>query len=1082
MELQARAFSRACRWCLAAVGLMLALSGPARADVAFVAASSLSLGGLLGETARGDFNEDGQPDLAVVDRQDNTVRILLNTGGAAGFSAAGSFGVGAAPYGLVAADFNGDGHLDIAVASFNEGTVTVRLGDGHGGLSAANAFGAGPNPYGLAVADFDGDGRLDVAVAVFSGAAKGVSVLWGDGTGRLDGRPRTEIGMGVSTTRIVSGDWNEDGHADIVVGSGDGVFWLRGDGAGGFAAAQRLTGDEYVPFVAVGDANGDGHLDILALVQNTSASPILLTGDGTGNFSRRGVGSPGWFSSAAIVDATGDGRADLVLARSSGTVVVWPGLAGGGFGFNAGGQEYSVGDDESTLAVADFNGDGHPDIAVANGWGGRMVRLLGDGAGRFAAARSYGIPERDARAVAVADFNEDGRIDLAVAYADESSVWILRGDGQGGFVLSTRLDTGAQVRALAAGDLDGDGHADLAVVSETDRSVMVYLGRGAGDFSLAGQGFFTGLSPRSIVTGTFRGPGYPAHAAVWALETTSSLEAIRWVGVTPQGAVDMLDMTVWQGVRGFAPVDVNQDGRTDLVAATSAGTVGTSLSAASQPLEPVYLPVSAGPLGAVAGWGVAGRAGVFTAAGTQIASLAAAPGQALGVVGQYGAGLAAKALAAADFDGDGLPDVVGADASGGIAILRGQAGVGALGLPVARFAGGTAEQMAVADFNGDGRPDVAIANGIAGITVLMNASPSADAALASLALSQGVLSPAFQPQVAAYAAGVPHAVTALSLTPVAADAGASITVNGTPVASGSATPPLALVPGTNVIQVEVLAQNGVARRTYTITVVRDQTVRHAVTALAGSGGSIGPAGTVDVAQGQTQAFTVTPGAGYRIASVAGCGGSLAGSSYTTAAVTAACTVQARFETLPTPTNTGSGPVNVGVVDGSTGCQLDLAGTGPVAAPAPYPGATLPHGAFRLRLIHCQPGETVRVAVTFPDLTGFTVKKYGPTPDSPSSSRYYDPVNLQISGNTVTYDVTDGGWGDDSFGAQDGTINDPVVPVLLAPGPVAIPTLSAGGLGGLAALLGLLALRGGRRTALRAHRAGTWSGFSRKISR
>jgi hypothetical protein len=219
-----------------------------------------------------------------------------------------------------------------------------------------------------------------------------------------------------------------------------------------------------------------------------------------------------------------------------------------------------------------------------------------------------------------------------------------------------------------------------------------------------------------------------------------------------------------------------------------------------------------------------------------------------------------------------------------------------------------------------------------------------------------------------------------------------------------------------------------------------------------------------VAQGQTQAFTVTPGAGYRIASVAGCGGSLAGSTYTTAAVTAACTVQARFETLPTPTNTGSGPVNVGVVDGSTGCQLDLAGTGPVAAPAPYPGATLPHGAFRLRLIHCQPGEAVRVAVTFPDLTGFTVKKYGPTPDSPSSSRYYDPVNLQISGNTVTYDVTDGGWGDDSFGAQDGTINDPVVPVLLAPGPAAIPTLSAWGLGGLAAVLGLLALRGGRRRA------------------
>lgn len=238
-------------------------------------------------------------------------------------------------------------------------------------------------------------------------------------------------------------------------------------------------------------------------------------------------------------------------------------------------------------------------------------------------------------------------------------------------------------------------------------------------------------------------------------------------------------------------------------------------------------------------------------------------------------------------------------------------------------------------------------------------------------------------------------------------------------------------------------------------------ILHAVTASALPGGSISPTGMVNVTEGQVSSFTVTPAAGYRIAAVTGCGGTLAGSTYTTAAVTAACTVQARFETLPRPTDTGSGPVNVGVVDDATSCQLDLAGTGPMGAPAPYPGGTLPHGAFRVRLVNCQPGATVRVAVTFPDLTGMTVKKYGPTPDSPARSRYYDPANLQISGNTVTYDVTDGGWGDNSFGVQDGTINDPVVPVLLAAsGPAAIPTLSAWSLVGLAALLGLAAGWGG----------------------
>ena len=268
MKSVARALWRAWRLSLAVVGLCLAVSGQARADLAFGAATSLRLGGLPSEMATGDFNEDGRPDLVVVDRLSSTVKILLNTGGVSGFSEAGAFSVGSAPYGVAAADFNGDGHLDVAVTSFNNGTATIHLGDGSGGLSAPVTFGAGLNPRDLTVADFDGDGRLDLAIAVFSGAQKGVSVLWGDGDGRFDGRPRTDIGLGVAGRHVVSGDWNEDGHVDIVAGSGDGVFLLLGNGAGGFAAAQRVTGDEYVPFVAAGDANGDGHLDILALVQN----------------------------------------------------------------------------------------------------------------------------------------------------------------------------------------------------------------------------------------------------------------------------------------------------------------------------------------------------------------------------------------------------------------------------------------------------------------------------------------------------------------------------------------------------------------------------------------------------------------------------------------------------------------------------------------------------------------------------------------------------------------------------------------------------------------------------------------------
>lgn len=309
-----------------------------------------------------------------------------------------------------------------------------------------------------------------------------------------------------------------------------------------------------------------------------------------------------------------------------------------------------------------------------------------------------------------------------------------------------------------------------------------------------------------------------------------------------------------------------------------------------------------------------------------------------------------------------------------------------------------------------------------------------------------------------------------------AGAGGSISPSGAQAVADGTTASFTITPQANYQIASVTGCGGgaLAQNLYTTAAVTQNCtvtatftpILHTVTASAQSGGSISPAGAVSVAQGQTRAFHLTPDAGYRIAAVSGCGGTLAGSIFTTAAVMGACSVQARFETLPADTATGSGPITVGVVDGSAGCRLDLAATGPVAAPAPYPGAgALPHGAFRLRLIHCQPGETVRVAVTFPSLAGLTVKKYGPTPTAPTSSRYYDPANLQITGNTATYDVTDGGLGDDSFGALDGTINDPVVAVPLAApgGAVGIPTLSGAGLAGLSLLLaGLAAFQNRRR--------------------
>jgi trimeric autotransporter adhesin len=150
-------------------------------------------------------------------------------------------------------------------------------------------------------------------------------------------------------------------------------------------------------------------------------------------------------------------------------------------------------------------------------------------------------------------------------------------------------------------------------------------------------------------------------------------------------------------------------------------------------------------------------------------------------------------------------------------------------------------------------------------------------------------------------------------------------------------------------------------------------------------------------------------------------------------------------------------------NGGASCSFDPANTAFVAAPAvyplPYSITSMPHGAFKLRLINCTPGFTARVSVTWPSLTTLYTK-YGKTPSSPMVDRFYQPTNLSLSGNVASFDVTDGGLGDDDLAAN-GVIIDPNGPVLVLAGeqPPTVPTLSEGLLLLLAlSLLGWAALR------------------------
>src|SRR5437588_9317493 len=325
---------------------------------------------------------------------------------------------------------------------------------GAGGVDPSFAPGAVIPQQLLAVADLNGDGKPDLAVA---SASNDVRVLLGNGAGVFRaGRGAVSVDGGAHSG--VSADFDGDGRPDLAVATSRTITVLLGDGAGGFHLAPSSPIAASGTELAAADLNGDGKTDLVLPTRANGRNTLtILLGDGSGRFAPT-PGSPlevpgrdGW-SSVAVADFNRDGKPDLAGGDTeSKQISILLGDGAGGFRAAATAR---VGTGPRALVAADFNGDRNLDLAVAS----TVTILLGDGAGSFRAAPGRPIAS-GASAIALADFNRDGRTDLAVATV--SGVVVLLGEGAGRFRAVAASSFGAYADTIVPADLDGDGRPDI---------------------------------------------------------------------------------------------------------------------------------------------------------------------------------------------------------------------------------------------------------------------------------------------------------------------------------------------------------------------------------------------------------------------------------------------------------------------------------------------------------------------------------------------------------------------------------------------------------------------------------------------